>query len=342
MTLDSRHLLACVIALVPSGVRVLDALGVHDTEAGLLFPSIALSGRANRFFLGLAQNGILTREAARSIAGNTCSSTPIGESAGSIRPGFSRGRKRFFRRRADSTKERLNMHDYPSSDNSLSLTLIGLKIGIRFDQAAQGLTSLIGIQVDPLFGSDKDNERLFIRVANLGNESLKLLPGAEVFTFEVHEVTGKVRAPSPGKESTWLRLKEHLANQSDASWTYVTQVDQDLTEQTEHIREYLQPLVLFGVFLVAVTILGVSISVILNLRETSSGQVPNWMTNWGWILLLITLSLATSATAWVGFAAGIRILWPYRLNRSRPRKRQRWKFWKNRGPQNQRSDPLYR
>ena len=230
-----------------------------------------------------------------------------------------------------STKERLNMPN----------NLMG-KIGIRFDQAAQGLTSLIGIQVDHLFGSDKDNERLFIRVANLGNESLKLLPGAEVFTFEVHEVTGKVRAPSPGKESTWLRLKEHLANQSDASWTYVTQVDQDLTEQTEHIREYLQPLVLFGVFLVAVTILGVSISVILNLRETSSGQVPNWMTNWGWILLLITLSLATSATAWVGFAAGIRILWPYRLNRSRPRKRQRWKFWKNRGPQNQRSDPLYR
>ena len=230
-----------------------------------------------------------------------------------------------------STKERLNLPN----------DLMG-KIGIRFDQAAQGLTSLIGIQVDPLFGSDKDNERLFIRVANLGNESLKLLPGAEVFTFEVHEVTGKVRAPSPGKESTWLRLKRRLANQSNASWTYVTQVDQDLTEQTEHIREYLQPLVMFGIFLVAVTILGVSISVILNLRETSPGQVPNWMTNWGWILLLITLSLATAATAWVGFAAGIRILWPYRLNRSRPRKRQRWKFWRNRGPQNQRGDPLHR
>ena len=50
MTLDSGHLLACVIALVPGGVRVLDALGVHDAEAGLLFPSIALPGRANRFF----------------------------------------------------------------------------------------------------------------------------------------------------------------------------------------------------------------------------------------------------------------------------------------------------
>ena len=50
VTLDSRHLLACVIALVPGGVRVLDALGVHDVAAGLLFPTIALSGRANQFF----------------------------------------------------------------------------------------------------------------------------------------------------------------------------------------------------------------------------------------------------------------------------------------------------
>ena len=62
-----------LIALVPSGVRVLHALGVHDTEAGLLFPTIALSGRANRCFLGLAPewNPDLG-QAARSIAGNTC------------------------------------------------------------------------------------------------------------------------------------------------------------------------------------------------------------------------------------------------------------------------------
>ena len=48
MTLDSGHLLARVIALAIGTVRVLDALGVHDAEAGLLFPSIALPDRANR------------------------------------------------------------------------------------------------------------------------------------------------------------------------------------------------------------------------------------------------------------------------------------------------------
>ena len=49
VTLDSGHLLARVIALAIGTVRVLDALGVHDAEAGLLFPSIALPDRANRF-----------------------------------------------------------------------------------------------------------------------------------------------------------------------------------------------------------------------------------------------------------------------------------------------------
>ena len=48
--LDPRHLLARVIALVPGAAGVPDALGVHDAEAGLLAPPIALPGRANRFF----------------------------------------------------------------------------------------------------------------------------------------------------------------------------------------------------------------------------------------------------------------------------------------------------
>ena len=103
MTLDSRHLLACVIALVPSGVRVLHALGVHDAAAGLLFPSIALPGRANRFFLGLAPewNPDLG-QAARSIAGNTGSRCA---NRGSPRAAFATG-TRFSRGTAPRRKRR--------------------------------------------------------------------------------------------------------------------------------------------------------------------------------------------------------------------------------------------
>ena len=57
VALDSRHLLARVIALVLGAVGVLDALGVHDTEAGPFFPTIASPG-SKIFF---KQNGILRR-----------------------------------------------------------------------------------------------------------------------------------------------------------------------------------------------------------------------------------------------------------------------------------------
>ena len=211
-----------------------------------------------------------------------------------------------------STIERLHMpHD-----------LVG-KIGIRLNYAAKGLTGLMGIQVDPYYGQGLESEHLFIRVANLGNETVKLLPEADVFTFELHEVKGKVEPPSPPKESTWERLKSNLADQDKVSWTYVTRVETDLKEEAdtlsktlaseiENIRQSLQPVVMFGVFLVAVTILGVTISLILGLGDIPDHKVPSWVTSWGWIVLLVTLSLATLATAFVGIASGWRLLKPPR------------------------------
>ena len=89
VTLDSGHLLAGIIALLLGAVRVLDALGVHDTEAGPLFPTIALSGRTNQFFLRPAPEWTLAPgRDARSIAGNTCSRCP---NWGSPRGAFATG-----------------------------------------------------------------------------------------------------------------------------------------------------------------------------------------------------------------------------------------------------------
>lgn len=76
-----------------------------------------------------------------------------------------------------STIERLNMPCH----------LVG-KPGIRFDYASQGLTGQMGIQVDPFFGKGHDNERLYTRVANLGNKPVPIPAVADVFMFELHEV----------------------------------------------------------------------------------------------------------------------------------------------------------
>ena len=85
--------------------------------------------------------------------------------------------------------------------------LVG-KIGIRLEYALLGLTGLMGIQVDPYYGHDKEHERLFIRVANLGNAPIRLSPGDEVFTFELHEVKGKI--PKKTKQASWPRIKGTL------------------------------------------------------------------------------------------------------------------------------------
>ena len=139
----------------------------------------------------------------------------------------------------------------------------------------------MGIQVDPCYGQQRDGERLYIRVANLGNEAIKLLPGDAVFTFEVHQLAEPVDCSKFPKDSTWKVLKSGLSDQVDASWSYATRINDESVErgrqlreeanereeQHQHrfeveisrIRDYIQPVVMFGIFLVAVTILSVSI-----------------------------------------------------------------------------------
>ena len=100
-----------------------------------------------------------------------------------------------------STIERLNM----------PCDLVG-KIGLRLDYAAQGLIGLMGIQVDPYYGQNMpEGERLFIRVANLGNDSVKLRFGKPLFTFELLRIDGRVDPPSPPKQPGWERLVDSIS-----------------------------------------------------------------------------------------------------------------------------------
>ena len=184
--------------------------------------------------------------------------------------------------------------------------LVG-KIGIRFDYASQGLTGLMGIQVDPFYGWGHTNERLYIRVANLGNETISIPLRADVFTFELHNLDGRVPEPTTPRLGMWHRLQDILANQDHASWSNVTKVQFDVgslntrfESATKEVRDYLQPLVMFGIFLIAVTILGVALTVIVTGSDTPETYVPTWVRDWGWKVLLGTLSFAASVTGVIG------------------------------------------
>ena len=201
---------------------------------------------------------------------------------------------------------------------SMPNDLVG-KIGVRLDYAAQGLVSFIGIQVDPGYGRNSENNRLYVRVANLGSKSIHFRYRDPVFTFELHEVRGGFdQRLSTTRQSTWTRMHRSPSDSGHASWTHLTQIEQDialqgrmlkqqLAKEVADIRQSLQPIIMFGVFLVAVTILGVSMTLILSMRDTPSAEVPGWVTSWGWLLLLTTLSLAGVGTAFLVGVAGMRL-----------------------------------
>lgn len=183
--------------------------------------------------------------------------------------------------------------------------LVG-KLGVRLDFASKGLTGLMGIQVDPYYGSNHKCERLYIKVANFGNESVKISAGKEVFNIEFSEVIG---AENPFKPDTWERIKESLASQSQMDWTYMTNVDTNATnievnveKQINSIRDNQQSVVMFGVILVSITILGALITFILNINDA-----PNWVTNWGWVILLFLCGVAVIAIVVFTVIAGLAL-----------------------------------
>ncbi len=163
------------------------------------------------------------------------------------------------------------------------------KVGVRLEFAAVGLLGLMGIQVDPYYGLDSDTERLYFRVANLSNETIRLQSSDEVFNLELHDATGTAKRSSRRTDG-WNRMQQHIRTQRDSSWTYLTQIEQDAKETEERF----QPLILFGVVLVAVTVLGVIAAVMLN---TDVSGAPGWFTEWGWVLLLVTFAGGGIATS---------------------------------------------
>jgi len=185
--------------------------------------------------------------------------------------------------------------------------------GIRFNYAVQGLTGLMGIQVDPLFGSNVKDERLYLRFANLGNDPVVISPMEAVFNIEFQTVDGDVDRKSLDavhgpRQSIWERLSSLIAKQANPSWSYVTRVQVDLMSEVERVEKVFQPVVMFGVFLVAATLLGAVLAVLLSVGSANAGAVPPWVTDWVWGILLVIVSVSSLAVAVIGAATAFRLI----------------------------------
>ena len=183
-----------------------------------------------------------------------------------------------------STKERLKM---PGD-------LVG-RLGVRIKFASRGLAGLMGIQVDPYYGSkSKNGERLYIKVANLGNKTVRIEEGDLVFNMEFSKVKG-ADDMSEDKPDTWNRLNQAMAGYGDQlDWTSLTRIQSNLDAEMENkiagIRDGQQSVVMFGVFLVAITILATMVTQILNVENA-----PSWVTDWGWGFLIFFCGVSTAA-----------------------------------------------
>ena len=211
--------------------------------------------------------------------------------------------------------------------------LVG-RLGVRLEFASKGLVGLMGIQVDPYYGSGEDEEvRLYIKVANLGNRNVYVRSNDRVFNIEFSKVEGA--EPQDAKDSTWNRLVQNAGDPSHQDWTYLTQISDNLDTKSEEInitvaekiqdvnevvekktqdlssdftrrlgwiRDNQQAVVMFGVFLVAITILAAMVGVILNVKDA-----PTWVTNTGWMVLIglcvIAVVAIVSFLAFVGCVA---------------------------------------
>ena len=187
------------------------------------------------------------------------------------------------------------------------------KLGIRLDYASRGLTGLMGIQVDPCYGQNHPDERLFIKVANFCNETVRISPGDAVFNIEFSKVENPITVDKP---STWERIKRSIADQPSAAkdWTYMTKVNFDaqgieprvtkqVTNDVNSIRQGQQSVVMFGVFLVSITILGVMLGLLFSVNSA-----PNWVTQWGWIILMALFTIAVAAIVIFVVTAGLAFL----------------------------------
>jgi len=209
-----------------------------------------------------------------------------------------------------STMEVLNM---PSD-------LVG-ELGIKFKFSSQGLTSLFA-PVDPKYGTQHPNERLYLVVANLDPEPIVIRPGERVFTLVLHEVKGEIRQSESHevRGSVGGRLEQTFFRRPARPFVGFIERLNDRIEKVEaterHIQEFegriagvergFQQITLFGIVLVAASLFGVVIATLLAFLFSYLERMPTELlagiSSWLWVVPVGLFVSIVVIAAWVGAA----------------------------------------
>jgi deoxycytidine triphosphate deaminase len=221
---------------------------------------------------------------------------------------------------------------------------LAANIGVRFHFARRGLLVFTGLLVDPGFGLESDgkdgwqpkaDERLEFFIANLGATPLEIRLGdggdrvLSLQFFSVDEPTQKrlVTAPETGLSTQALSvfrdvrgLERRLAKETNDRKSDSRRFDILL----QGVRSATDQIVVFGVFLLAVTVIGVTLATLLQglASDNAAKIVKNLndldVSGTGPILICVAfLLLATVVTIGTVFAVvkSFAVLWQTRIGR---------------------------
>ena len=188
--------------------------------------------------------------------------------------------------------------------------LVG-RLGIKFRFTLQGLTPLFRFQVNPLYGSGVPDERLYLRVF----KPIYIKPEDRVFNIEFHSVEGAI--PDKILEDILRRgpmkqqIEDELFKTDQVQYPGFIDVVQrrverhvsDLEARVETVEHGTLTVVLFGVFIVAASIIGVALSILLQVfvRDSAESKVESAWAIAVLIGALVLVVILAIALAGIGF-----------------------------------------
>jgi deoxycytidine triphosphate deaminase len=174
--------------------------------------------------------------------------------------------------RAGTVRERRRPVVLESGDTALFSTKelfrmpddVAGNISVKNRLAAEGLSLLSGLFIDPGYGADEraDDEagcRLFLHVANTGRDSILLQPGSDAIArVQFLRLRGGTwEGRKPARASRW-------SEQRQASLGFLTDM-KELKERVETTSARSEQVVLLGVVVLAVALIGAAFSTILSI-----------------------------------------------------------------------------
>ena len=133
------------------------------------------------------------------------------------------------------------------------------EIKIKFSHSRKGLTPLFGPKVDPYFGKSHPDERLYLWVSNIGTSPITLTRGERVFTVQFHKLWGDAPDFHPKVEIGPMVAQEAYSMGVGTSMGFVDQIEENVKQhlgaRLSQAERGTERVILFGVFLVASTLL---------------------------------------------------------------------------------------